>query len=550
MKKIITFLLLTALLLSAVSCITPNTDDDVDESVYYDDIIEKYSKLLHAKSTGETVATPGDTADEIDVALCEIVKDCADPSIMGYATKDINGDGIDELVLLDKKNKLYALFTVKNDAPVLLLKLDSMIAAITPDGTVYADRYIKGEGDCTIIKKIVDGELIGLEFGLVTQGDSHSFYKVEDGNRVEITFEERETLSRSIEQIMSQTWYYTNTTGFRFVPAIANDSEQNTAPVPDFSTYDGILSAYKTIVGSFSGHLETKWAAGEFDNLFNISDNDTYEIFHQIVWGAIRVKPTETYYGQEYAKDGCNAYGYAKKDLNKDGAEELILLNDNYEIFAIFTMKDGKAVLIDGTYGVWVDENGRIRKSVITGGITGRDEEVFVYEINGTKLDTVIGVGYKVNIYFEKEGWYKTDGNTKTDISDREGEALYAVYDILPTSYRNLEYTRDFSGIEFVALFEATLATEKHINTFYNPMLSKRELTVSAVSDNEVTVNIKILHADLNGKAIRDGNRYGFEIDGVKGYIEFAVNSAWVIVTESENGQITPKAYLLDYLKN
>ena len=550
MKKIITFLLLTALLLSAVSCITPNTDDDVDESAYYDDIVEKYSELLHTKVTGETVADPDDTADEIDVTLCELVRDCADPSIMGYATKDINGDGIDELVLLDKKNKLYALFTVKNDAPVLLLKLDSMIAAITPDGTVYADRYIKGEGDCTIIKKIVDGELRGLEFGLVTQGDSHSFYKVEDGNRVEITFEERETLSRSIEQIMSQTRYYTKTAGFRFVPAIENDSEQNAAPVPDFSSYDGVLSAYKTIVGSFSGHLETKWGAGEFDSLFNISDNDTYEIFHQIVWGAIRVKPTETHYGQEYAKDGRNAYGYAKKDLNKDGAEELILLNDNYEIFAIFTMKDGKAVLIDGTYGVWVDENGRIRKSVSTGGISGRDEEVFVYEINGTKLDTVIGVGYKVNICLEKEGWYKTDGNTKTDISDREGEALYAVYDILPTSYRNLEYTRDFSGIEFVALFEATLATEKHINTFYNPMLSKRELTVSAVSDNEVTVNIKILHADLNGKAIRDGNRYGFEIDGVKGYIEFAVNSAWVIVTESENGQITPKAYLLDYLKN
>lgn len=550
MKKIITFLLLTALLLSAVSCITPNTDDDVDESVYYDDIVEKYSELLHTKATGETVADPGDTADEIDVALCELVRDCADPSIMGYATKDINGDGIDELVLLDRKNKLYALFTVKNDAPVLLLKMDNMIAATTPDGTVYASRYVKGEGDCTIIKKIVDGELRGLEFGFVTEGGSSSFYKVEDGNRVEITFEERETLSRSIEQVMNQTWYYTKTTGFRFVPAIANDSEQNTAPVPDFSSYDSILSAYKTIVGSFSGHLETKWAAGEFDNLFNISDNDTYEIFHQIVWGAIRVKPTETYYGQEYAKDGCNAYGYAKKDLNKDGTEELILLNDNYEIFAIFTMKDGKAVLVDGTYGVWIDENGRLRKSVSTGGISGRDEEVFVYEINGTKLDTVIGVGYKVNIYLEKEGWYKTDGNTKTDISVKEGEELYAAYDILPPSYSNLEYTRAFSGIEFVALFEATLATEKHINTFSNPMLSKRELTVSAISDNEVTVSIEFLNVKLSGKAIRVGNRYGFEIDGIKGYIEFAVNSAWVIVTESANEQVTPRVYLLPRPEN
>ena len=35
--------------------------------------------------------------------------------------------------------------------------------------------------------------------------------------------------------------------------------------------------------------------------------------------------------------------------------------------------------------------------------------------------------------------------------------------------------------------------------------------------------------------------------DGIKGYIEFGVNSAWVIVTESQNEYVFCRAYLFDY---
>ncbi len=576
MKNIFVLLLCLLILLSAVSCATPITDKesedtnqqtdapDIIEKPQYKDIIDKYKELLYTKKQNEVLAEPKDSANEIEVALYEIVNDCTSPSIMGYATKDINDDGVEELILLNKSNKIYALFTLQGGAPVLLLKADKMSVAITPDGTVYAHRYIKDQAQCTQIKKISDGKLKGLEYGSVMNEDIVTYYKSENGVKTDISKQEKLQLDQSVQSVMINPMYQTKTTGFRFVAAVSEISS-NTAPIPNFTSYDGIISAYKTIVKSFSEYEQLEWTNGKFDNLFTITDNDSYDVFHQIFWGGIRKMPTETSFGQTYANDGDNSYGYAKKDLNGDGVEELILLNDNYEIFALFTEKGEKAQLVDGAYGAWVDENGRIYKEISTGGLVGRDGEGYVYVLDGSALKTEIAVGYRVNIYLQKEGWYKIEDGAKVDISAEEGEALYAEVDIIPPRYSADEYTRSFSGIEFTPLFESTLASQKHLNTFSNLCFVNGDtLTVSAVSNNDVTVDIKFVHTvgeydfetntepevyitNLETKAIRNGNIYEFEKDGIKGYIEFAVNSAWVIVTESENEHVTCRLYLFDY---
>ena len=568
MKKSLVILLLFILLscvFCAVSCGTPADDGEA----LYEDIINRYKELLLAKAGNEVITAPDASADEIATVLYEIARDCEDPSVMGYATKDINGDGFVELLLMNKSNKLYALFTIQNSLPTMLLRMDHMSACITPDGTVFASSYAEGGNEiCTHIKKIANGKLEGLEYGCDADGENVSYYKIENGVRSEITRSEMLQLDDMAQNISTiYPSHRTKTTGFRFVPALA-DASQSTAPVPDFTSYDGILSAYKMIVQSFSDYEANDWINGEFDDLFCISDNESYDVFHQIFWGGIRVMPTETYFGQDYAKDGDNSYGYARKDLNGDGIEELILLNDQYEVFALFTMKDGKAVLLDGAYGVWIDENGFLRKEVSTGGMVSRDGEAYIYEIEDAELKSNVGVGYKVNMFLQKEGWYKTDGNTKTDISDEEGEALYAEYDILPSDYCNDEYTRTFSGIEFVPLFEATLASQKHVNSFSNSWFGNGDtLTVSTYTDNDVTVRIKFVYTvgefdpetnpdpkvyinSIEGKALRSGHQYIFEIDGIKGYIEFGVTSVWVIVTESENEQVPCKAYLFNRPEN
>ena len=579
MKKIIAVILCLIVMLSVFSCSKPTVDDNGgnDENTTkpsadtssntgvqspYEDIIKKYTALLDKVMDGDALAEPIGSASEIETALYEIVRDVEDPSTMGYATRDINGDGAEELVLLNKSNKLYALFTLDNGEPVLLLKLDDMSAAIMPDGTVYANQYVSGEKSCTQIKKITDGKLEGFEYGSVIKDNTATHYKCENGVKTDITSEEKSRLDEIF--VIRNTSYFNKTSGFRFVSAVSESSE-STAPVPDFTSYDGIIAAYKTIVESFSEYNQSDWINGKFDSLFRITDNESYEIFHEIFWGGICEMPEEPYFSQTYAPGGDNAYGYAKKDLNGDGVEELILMNENYEMFALFTEQDGKAHLVKGIIGAWIDENGRVHKEIYTGGLVGRDAEAYVYALDGTTLSAEIAVGYRVNLYLKKEGWYKIENGVKVDISAEEGEALYAAYYIMPQDYSDNEYTRNFSGIEFTPLFGKTQAGENHINTFSNIyFVGGYTLTVSEVTASSVTAVIKFVYTEgefdpetnpepvthiteLSVQATREGSRYGFEKDGIKGYIEFGVNSAWVIVTESQNEYVFCRAYLFDY---
>ena len=55
-------------------------------------------------------------------------------------------------------------------------------------------------------------------------------------------------------------------------------------------------------------------------------------------------------------------------------------------------------------------------------------------------------MGFNINVYLEKEGWYKTDRYTEIPITDEEGMALYEQYGVLPYDYSNEEYIRDFSA--------------------------------------------------------------------------------------------------------
>jgi len=559
-KKIIAVLLLFSVLFGIVSCTNLKRGKDPEKK--YKNIIETYTDMLDAKNNGGALAAPVASANEIEKALHKIVSNCTDDSVMGYATKDINGDGDEELVLMNKSNKLYALFTIKDKTPVLLLTMDDMTGAISPDGTIYVNKYVPEKEEFTYIKRIVDGKLEGLEYGSTVNGEITTYYMIENGTRTEITKSEKFQLDEMLKTTMISPWYITKTVGFRFVP-VQNSTSQSTAPTPDFESYEGILSAYKTIVRSFSEYKQLDWINGKFDELFNITDNRTYDVFHQIFFGGIRTTTTKTLFGQDYAEEGNNAYGYAKKDLNGDGIEELILLNDRYEIIAVFTQNKGKAILLNNLYGVWIDENGILRKETYTGGQYSGNTEAFVYEIDGTELKTVIGVGFRLNVVLMQEEWYTIDGKVRTPISKEDGNKLYDDYDVLAPYYSDEEYTRTFSGIEFVPLFETTLATEKHIDTFSTIHRFEEKITVSAISDTDAAISIRFTHTDrkdstdisaepevhiteIEAKAVRNGDKYYFEADGIKGYVNFAVRAVWVTVTESNNEHVACRSYLYD----
>ncbi len=558
MKKIITALLSMALLLCCVSC----TLFEGNASDTYDNIIEQYRSLLIQKQNGEELEKAKD-GDEIGVALYEIANKCSDVSLMGYATKDINRDGIEELVLMGKDSLVYALFTQKNGRPVLLYYTTGL-SFIDSEGTVGYGDFQKDEYDKTFIQKIVDGKLVGIEVGMTLENGVPSYYKIENGARSESTPGEKNNYDHEFFSAPEKT----KRAGFRFIPAIPSDNGQSPYPAADFSSYDSILSAYRTIVGSFSDYSHTKWVNGDFDTLFTFNDNETYEIFNSIFDAGIRYKPTKTYFGDEYAENGDNAYGYTIKDINGDGVEELILLTDGYDILALFTMKDGRAVWLREATGAWIDEYGKIRTSKWMGGMVDRDGEYYVYTIGDGKLDLNIGVGFKVNFYLEKEGYYRTDGYVTAPVSDEEGVRMYAEYDALPDGYQGNEYMKDVSRIGFTPLFDSAFAANGHLDTFERRYYNGSEfITVTAIEGNSVAFTMdliklgeptdpddpfsyEVITTQISGEGELEGEVYTFDADGFKGYLDFNVRSIWVVITESNSENVSPRSYLFDYPQN
>ncbi|MBE6684333.1 MAG: hypothetical protein E7592_01620 [Ruminococcaceae bacterium] len=91
---------------------------------------------------------------------------------LGYATKDINGDGTVELFLTDKDYKIYSLFTIVNDEVFVKyfysnkFSYETSLPAIDADGNIYTSDY--GKGDhwwYNILQLGADATLYGITFG-------------------------------------------------------------------------------------------------------------------------------------------------------------------------------------------------------------------------------------------------------------------------------------------------------------------------------------------------------------------------------------------------
>ncbi len=135
MKKLLSALLCLTLLLSATSCLAkqqPPPEDPKPEptvSEVYDGLIAQYTALLKAKQNGEELSAPnteGMNEREATIAktLYGIVDTCwkseESAKNLGYGYKDMDGNGIPELILLTQHTTIMAIFTVSDNQPILL----------------------------------------------------------------------------------------------------------------------------------------------------------------------------------------------------------------------------------------------------------------------------------------------------------------------------------------------------------------------------------------------------------------------------------------------
>jgi hypothetical protein len=159
-----------------------------------------------------------------------------------------------------------------------------------------------------------------------------------------------------------------------------------------------------------------------------------------------------------YYKQKC---GYAIKDLNGDGVDELVLLNSDYTIVAIFSTVHGRPVLF-GNYWerhkCYIDGEGLIHESGSSGADVGSHKIFRIAKDGATELIEEYGRDGHEWIDGEAVDKYYRIGNgeEKVYITKEEYDSLSAKYG----KFTSKAYTRENSGLEFTPLFSEGIIAE------------------------------------------------------------------------------------------
>lgn len=263
--------------------------------------------------------------------------------------------------------------------------------------------------------------------------------------------------------------------------------------------------------------------------------------------------------------DNCKTpldMGYAKKDINGDGTDELILMRTTLDIAAIFTVKNGNAIPLlvsdpDLNSMIWLKEDGSIRmeqmivkdQSVIT------ERRYFVYHIKDGVLVPEVAISSDSN----RSANLKTLSNTgDVSISYNEWRKLYAKYNLCPIDWDVREYTKSRVGLDMVRIFDApdperqtyVLSSSDENDLFSIIERSKKTFTFSV----RVSQPNNTGYSDIHTARLVDG-RYVFESDDnitghfIKGSVELGDGCVWLNIEESSGVKFDRSSFLFDSIK-
>ncbi len=249
--------------------------------------------------------------------------------------------------------------------------------------------------------------------------------------------------------------------------------------------------------------------------------------------------------------------GYAKKDINNDGTEELIFAESTLDIVAIFTVKNGEAVTLitqeDPNSLIWLDANGLIRmEQLVMEGqyLVGR--KYLVYEISEGALKPQVAIGCDAM----KQGeWHKLENQQQVSVSKEDWNELYAKYNICPFGWDEREYTKNHADLTILPLLETAvpkIQTYKLASIIKDDRVKITSASAESVSFtmayHKYTESALVYQTELFVTATLADGKYLFDNETVKGSIEFGYNSVWVNINESTNEHIDCRSYLFDYV--
>ena len=293
---------------------------------------------------------------------------------------------------------------------------------------------------------------------------------------------------------------------------------------------------------------ETEWKVERaYDDLFSYPDDRSFAYYTQLLYAAYH----DAYYE-----------GYDEIDLNGDGVDELVILNEDYTLKAIFTMKKGVPVLLDAyaNEACWIDEEGMIHVDRWD----YNEIEYSLYEFTGEGDYNLV---YSIFTAQNGKRYLKKDGKTESITYERFKEIYYDEYRPFYTEpFEAEEYNRAVSGLTYTPLIpyaedpvkaavtkvwlksvmlneisgEAVAAYSDTYVTFENATDTELDVHVKYAytviypdSDNEYHTMEKTTDFYLDFTAKETNGVFAFEADGIKGHLEFGSKNIWLVIEES-----------------
>ncbi len=233
-----------------------------------------------------------------------------------------------------------------------------------------------------------------------------------------------------------------NDAGIRPDTSLPQQTEPKPMPKGWPVVYASILEEYKTLAG---------YIYQDADSLLDILESDVAEEWEEQNIPVLSEEGDHwgIFIGGVYLREDKDAYGYALKDLNGDGSDELILLLKDYKILAVYSTADGKPRLVDQYWDRYscdaIDESGLL---YIYGFDASDDWSFGIYKLSdeGSKLFLKAEYGKSTDNLKRVEDpyYYKVIDEEREIISKAEFDKLYDDW-IKATKIAN-------SGITFIPI--------------------------------------------------------------------------------------------------
>ncbi len=232
-----------------------------------------------------------------------------------------------------------------------------------------------------------------------------------------------------------------------------------------FPNYESILKAYRRAINNFKTVNTNPLAVAA--ELFGWQDSIEKEWFLKIDSSAYLFYPGR---GKDdssspHYKLSC---GYAIKDLNGDGVDELVLLNEDYMVVAVFSMANGNPILL-GNYiprgSCWIDGNGWLHENK-TGGSEYSTHVIHKIAEGGASLELIAEYGTDGTEWIGGVAvtkYYKLVNGEGVDITEDEYNSLNEQYGRYLGSHGGAAATKEYAGLTFTSVFtEAEIAMEMY----------------------------------------------------------------------------------------